>query len=347
MLATLCSVERKHFMNTNDFSLVLAIDLGGTNCRCEALRWDGNAFAEPLAAASVRTPSHDGDAVLGAVSEVVRLVQSQLPANQVEAVAGIGIGVPGLVDTENGVVLKAVNLGWHNRDIQKELESEFGVPVVVLHDVTSAGVAEQAFGAGRGAENVLSVFLGTGIAATVTVEGNTVRGGVMPTGFRQPAGEIGHMPIIPDGIACACGQRGCLEMYCSARSFGRLYSEALGIDPNSSDAPDSKALFEALEVDPIARQVWSMATRYLAHGLLMVTTVFGPTKIVLGGGLSAAGDTLVSAVVEHFDALSKVFVTPQIVTAQLGSRAGVLGVGLLTRDHVVAQARARAGLDSL
>lgn len=334
-------------MSTNASSIVIAVDLGGTNCRAEALRWNGNEFDESLASASTSTPSQDGDAVVGAVCQVIKRVRDQLSEEQSDSVVAVGVGVPGLVDTDSGYVLKAVNLGWTDRNVKAELEAELDLPVVLLHDVTSAGVAEQAFGAGRGSENLLSIFLGTGIAATVTVEGNTVRGGIMPSGFRQPAGEIGHMPIIPDGIACACGQRGCLEMYCSARSFGRLYSEALGLDPASPDAKDSKDLFESLDTDPVARQVWQMATRYLAHGLLMVTTVFGPTKIVIGGGLSAAGNTLIDPVTEHFNAASKVFETPEIVVAQLGSRAGILGVGLLAREHVLAQTRVGEGLDEI
>lgn len=322
-------------MTSTDSPIVIALDLGGTNCRGEALQWGGAKFSAPLAQASLRTPAHDGDAVVDVMRHVVEEILSQLDDDSRASVVGIGVGVPGPVDTEHGVALRAVNLGWLDRNVRDELQSFWDVPVVVLHDVTSAGVAERVFGAGQGATDVLSVFLGTGIAATVTVNGVTVRGGVMPSGFRQPAGEIGHMPIIPDGLSCACGQRGCFEMYCSARSFGRLYSEALGIDPVGEHAKDSKALFEALGHDPVARQVWQLATRYLAHGLLMATTVFGPTRIVIGGGLSAAGSTLIDPVREYFSAASQVFETPEIVVAELGSRAGVLGVAFLTFEAVM------------
>lgn len=317
-------------MSERKAPIVIALDLGGTNCRGEALRWDGERFSEPLAAASLPTPSPNGDAVVETIADVVARIREALTQEQQAEVYAVGVGVPGVIDTESGFVIRAVNLGWINRDVRGELEEKTGKPVVITHDVTSAGVAEQEFGSGKGASDVLSIFLGTGIAATVTVDGKIVKGGTTDSGFRQPAGEIGHMPIVIDGLRCACGQSGCLEMYCSARSFGRQYNEALGIDPSSYDAKTSHDLFVDLETSEVARDVWSKATRFLAHGLLMATTVFGPSRIVLGGGLSAAGQTLVSSVKNHFDQISTVFETPEIVTAQLGQRAGVLGVALLT-----------------
>lgn len=319
----------------HDRDLVITLDIGGTNSRAEVLRWNGESFEGPLYTGHVKTPAahacdNQGDQVIESTVTLVQSVLAQLTEPERERLAAVGAGVPGVVDSDTGYVHLAANLGWKDRAVGAELTEALGVEVLLCNDVVAAGVAEQVFGAGRGAENVLSVFLGTGIAATVTVAGELVRGGVMPDGFRQPAGEIGHMPIIPDGLQCACGQRGCWEMYCSARSFGRLYSEALELDPFGPDAKTAKDLANSVDTDPVAKEVWSMATRYLAHGLLSATTVFGPTKIVLGGGLSHAGALLTDVVTAHYDAMSRVFRTPQIVVAELGGRAGILGVALLT-----------------
>lgn len=316
--------------------LVITLDIGGTNSRAEVLRWNGTAFEGPLYTGHVATPAahttdNQGDQVFAAIVALVRDVLAQLTDSERQSLAAVGVGVPGVVDCSTGYVHLAANLGWHERAVGAELTAALGLPVLMCNDVVAAGVAEQEFGAGRGSDNVLSVFLGTGIAATVTVAGELVQGGVMADGFRQPAGEIGHMPVELDGLECACGQHGCWEMYASARSFGRLYSEALGVDPLGPSAKSARQLAEAAaESEPVAVDVWARATRYLAHGLLAASTVFGPTRIVLGGGLSHAGAQLVDSVTSHFADMSRVLRTPEIVVAELGGRAGVLGVALLS-----------------
>lgn len=164
--------------------------------------------------------------------------------------------------------------------------------------------------------------------------------GPLPLGGHQPVGEMGHLPVALDGPECSCGQHGCLELYCSARAIGRRYSEALGIDRWGPDAKTSRDLVLALDNDPVAREVWATATRYLAHGLLAATTVVGPARIVLGGGLAAAGDVLVDPVRGWLQQMARVVHVPEIVTAELGQRAGVMGVALLTADRLELQSKA-------
>jgi glucokinase len=124
-------------------------------------------------------------------------------------------------------------------------------------------------------------------------------------------------------------------MYCSARAFGRIYSEHLGVDPEGPEGKTSKDLVDALPHDPTAREAWDLATRYLAHGLLSAATVTGPSRIVLGGGLSAAGEVLTDAVSMHLKEMAKVLQVPEVVLAELGPRAGTLGVALLTLDRLL------------
>ena len=319
-------------------TLLLALDIGGTNSRGELVRWDGGAatFSEPLASHTLPTPSGNGDAAIATIIQLSRALLDAVDEEVRGHVRAVGLGVPGVLDSDAGVVKLAANLGWTNRHVAGELEAALGIPVYLTHDVTAAGTAEMRLGAGRGVYDVLAVFLGTGIAATLVSGGRIVRGGQMPSGNRQPAGEIGHMPIAQDGPLCACGQRGCLELYCSARSVGRLYSEALGIEPNGPDARTSRDVVDCLDTDPVARAVWDDAVRNLAFGLFTASMVSGPTRIILGGGLAAAGAVLLDPVVVRMKELATVIEPPEIVLAQLGQRAGVLGVGLVTLDWLTA-----------
>ncbi|WP_029067780.1 ROK family protein [Jonesia quinghaiensis] len=316
-------------------TLVVALDIGGTNSRGEVLRWGNATFSAPLAQASLPTPTNDGD---GAVTTIITLCHhllDALPPDQRTLVAAIGLGVPGVLDTEAGIVRMASNLGWVNRNIAAEIHAATGIPVYLTHDVTAAGTAEQRLGAGRGADDVIAIFLGTGIAATITTAGHLITGGTFPDGTQQPAGEIGHLPVNLDGPPCACGQRGCLELYCSARAIGHQYSRALGIDPHGDHAKTSRDVVANLGTDQLARDIWESATRYLAHGLLTVTVAVGATRIIIGGGLSQAGRVLTDAVRRHLTEQTRVTHVPHIVTAELGQRAGVLGVALLTLDRLV------------
>lgn len=314
--------------------LLVALDIGGTNSRGEVLPFADGKLGDPLFRAARPTPVGDGDAAVLTIMELSRQLLSFLTPQQRGRVAALGLGVPGVLDAATGVVKLAGNLGWRNCDVAGQLERELGLPVFLFHDVTAAGVAEQRLGAGRGVGDVLSVFMGTGIAATITCGGNMLDGGELPEGGRQQVGEIGHLPVGLEGPECGCGQRGCLELYCSARAIGQSYSRALGIDPDGPNAKSSKDLVLALETDPIAKEVWSVATRYLAHGLLTASIVVGPSRIVLGGGLAAAGDQLVVAVRDWLKDMTRVIEVPQIVIAELGQRAGVMGVALLTADRV-------------
>jgi glucokinase len=304
-------------METNP--LVVALDIGGTNSRGEVLPWAEGALGTPIARASLPTPAGDGDAVLATIVALVHDLLDQLDEQGREQVEAIGVGVPGIHDDETGVVRLAANLGWVNRPVARELTDALGLPVYLCHDVTAAGIGEQRLGAGCGAPDTLAVFLGTGIAATIVSNDKL----------------IGHMPIVLDGLECACGQRGCFEMYCSARAFGRIYSEHLGVDPEGPEGKTSKDLVDALPHDPTAREAWDLATRYLAHGLLSAATVTGPSRIVLGGGLSAAGEVLTDAVSMHLKEMAKVLQVPEVVLAELGPRAGTLGVALLTLDRLL------------
>lgn len=296
--------------------LVLALDIGGTNARGEVL---DVRLGAPLVRADLPTPEQDGEATIATIESLCRLLLAGLSETDRARVQAVGLAVPGIIDAQTGVVRLASNLGWSDEPVAPRLSALLGLEVLLHHDVTAAGLAEHRLGAGAGAPDLLAVFIGTGMAALVVAGGEVVAGGL------HQAGEIGHMPVEQDGRPCPCGQTGCLEMYASARAIGRAYGALTGdLSATSLD------VVTALGTDPRADAVWSDAMDWLAHGLLGPITLLSPRRIVLGGGLSASGAVLVDALRTRLDALSHVAAVPEIVTASLGQRAGVLGSGLAT-----------------
>lgn len=307
--------------------VVLALDVGGTNIRGEALTADLVA----VAARRTATPLGDGEAVLDAIAGLCEGLLSDVAAAGAGPVEAVGVAVPGVVDTARGRVRLAANLGWRDTPVAELLGARIGVPVLLHHDVTVAGLAEQRLGAGVGVEDLLCVFLGTGVAATLTVGGHVV-------GQRRGhAGELGHVPIHRGGLLCGCGQRGCLEMYASARAIGDAYARETG-----RVGATSRDVAAWLGTDPVADRVWSDALDALAHGLLGVITLLAPTRVVVGGGLAAAGDALLVPLRERLEATARVAVVPEIVPAGLGQRAGVVGAALATQDALRTAPRATA-----
>lgn len=300
--------------------LVLALDIGGTNARGEVL---DASLGAPLARADLPTPERDGEATLDTIESLCLLLLAGLSAPDRARVRAVGLAVPGILVGETGVVRLASNLGWSDEPVAARLSARLGLDVVVHHDVTAAGLAEHRLGAGAGVSDLLAVFIGTGMAALVVAGGQVVSGGL------HQAGEIGHIPVEQGGRPCPCGQAGCLEMYASARAIGRAYG-ALTRDP----AATSLDVVTALGADPRAEAVWTEAMDWLAYGLLGPITLLSPERVVLGGGLSASGALLVDAVRTRLAALLRVAAVPEIVTASLGQRAGVLGSGLATFDVI-------------
>lgn len=294
---------------------VLAVDVGGTSIKAEVL----DATSTILASAGARTPRHDGDGALRAVVGVVADLLVALTPGQRYQVSHASIAIPGLVDTLTGTSVLAANLGWRDTPVAEAVSRATGVPVVLGHDVTAAGTAEWRLGAGRGVDDLLVVVIGTGIAATIVSEGRVVRGG--PGG---QAGEIGHVVVRPGGPVCACGQHGCLEAIASARAIVDRYQDLSGRTVAGAD--DVRLL---LGRDRSAEQAWDEATDALADGLLAACTLLAPSRVVLGGGLSAAGPALIDPVRAHMRRRTRIATVPPIVAGELGSRAGVLGASLL------------------
>ncbi len=300
-------------------TLVLAVDVGGSTIKAEILDAEHRtvlAGRRPTPAAEV---GGDGRAVLDAVIELARELLAGSPAGG-GPVRAVGVGIPGIVDLARGVGIRSSNLGWRNAPAGARLRAALGLPVVVSHDVAAAGLAELRLGAGRGARDVLFVVIGTGIAGAVLAGGSLVTGGA------GQAGEIGHMRIRPTGPRCGCDARGCLETFASARAIAAAYVERTGRPVTG--AADVLAL---LATDADARAVWADAVSALADGLLITQAVLASQRVVLGGGLAAAGSALLDPLAAALTERATVQSVPELRLAELGERAGVVGVGLAAR----------------
>jgi glucokinase len=295
-------------------ALVAAFDVGGTSIKAALVDGAGTSHRSAV----LPTRAEQGpDAVVAGVCTVVR-----------ELVAGsgavaVGVAVPGSVDDSAGIARYSANLGWRDVPLRALLAAETGLPVAVAHDVAAAGLADATFGATVGTSESLLVVIGTGIAAVARSGGQVVRGA------GRLAGEIGHLPVHPDGERCPCGQRGCLERYASAAAISRAYGEF-----GAGDAVSAAEVSRRRTTDAAAGRAWDRAVEALAIALASATMLLDPEVIALAGGLSDAGDALLSPLVDAFTQRITWRPVPRLVISPLGGRAGLLGAALVARSVV-------------
>lgn len=307
-------------------SAVVAVDIGGTTVK-GAVFADGvvldRATAPTFPADGTATDGAGGPALAAVSALVDRLVAAADTAGH--TVTGIGLCSPGLVDAERGVVVLAVNLGWADLPIAGLLAERFGVPVALEHDARAAARAEVAarVAAGRPVRDVVFVPIGTGIAATLFVDGAVVHGA---TGT---AGEFGHVPVVPGGERCTCGQLGCIEVYASAANIIRRYREAGG-----TAATDTRQVAESVATDPVAARVWADAVEALASGVIMLAAVLDPSAVVIGGGLGEAGERLLAPLRARIAERLTWRDAPRVEQSLVGAGAGLAGAALLVGTAV-------------
>jgi glucokinase len=310
-------------------SVTVGVDLGGTKCLGVALSSDGKVVAEH------RVPTPVGDeAVLDALVAVATGLR-----DQVDGVAAVGVGAPGLVDRE-GVLRFAPNLsGVRDFAIASAMRERLALPVRVENDATSAAWGERELGAARGFADVVLVTLGTGIG------GGIVAGGILQRGANGFAGEVGHMVVDPDGPDCPCGRRGCWERYASGTGLGRLCRDAAvagrasrvvalaGGDPEA--VRGEHVTRAAIDGDAEAIVIVERFAWWVALGLSNLANIFDPSAFVVGGGLVEMGDLLFTPVRKAFDGLilgAGFRPAVPILKATLGEEAGAVGAALLARE---------------
>jgi glucokinase len=274
-------------MDTRDRHWV-GFDLGGTKMMAAALSGEFRVLGRR------RRKTKGTDGAKSGVERIVQTIRDALDEAKVPAdeVAGIGVGCPGNVDLERGVIIDSANLGWKNVPLREILQKEFGCPAVILNDVDAGVYGEFRFGAGKGARCVVGVFPGTGIGGGCVLEGQVLRGKTMS------CFEIGHVEINPDGLPCGCGRWGCLETEASRLAISAQAAMAAfrGEAPHllaaaGTDLSEIRSgmLAEAIRAgDKIIERIVDRAARKIGRAVGDVVNLLLPDVVVLGGGLVEA-----------------------------------------------------------
>lgn|SRR6185312_6160986 len=305
---------------------VIALDVGGTAMK-GAVLGDGNAVE---GFHQWPTPREAGpERVVTAVLDVVDDLLQRTPDAR-----AIGLVVPGLVDDQSGVALYSENIGWRDVAFRSLVAERTGLPVGFSHDVRAGGRAERELGAGQGADELLFMPIGTGISGAMYSGGRALE--------NKYGGEIGHLDV-GSGERCACGDVGCLETVATGPSIARRYN-ALANTELSGAKP---VLERMVSGDPLAARVWNEAVEALAVALKSYVTILAPELVVIGGGVSAAGDLLLDPLRVSLQKKLLWQPMPVLARAALGENAACLGAGLVARDLLDPSANATtAGLDS-
>jgi glucokinase len=310
--------------------LAIGVDIGGTKVAGGVVD-DRGAVIELTRR---DTPGTDVAATEAVIADVVRELSGR------HQVSAVGVGAAGWIANDRATVLFSPHLAWRNEPLRDALAQAIGVPVVVENDANAAAWAEYRFGAGQGARVVVMVTLGTGIG------GGLVVSGVLYRGAYGVSCEYGHMSIVPDGRRCACGNRGCLEMYASGTALALDARELAAIAPVAAHRlleladgdPDRLTgplvTQAAREGDPAAMEIYQTMGRWLGRGLANLAAVIDPTVFVIGGGVSEAGDLLLGPARQAFgESLTGRGFRPtaDILLAELGPQAGLVGAADLAR----------------
>jgi glucokinase len=310
--------------------LTIGVDVGGTKIAAGVVDESGRI----LARTRVPTPA-DPQWAVDAIAHAVRELKEQYPD-----VAGVGVGAPGYINRDRSTVIMAPNIAWENEPLKQRIEELTGLDTVVENDANCAAWAEFRFGAAAEHDDMVLITVGTGIGGGIVLEGRLHRGrfGV--------AGEIGHLNMIPDGLPCGCGGKGCWEQYASGRSLRRYGREKAAADPVAGkrmlDLNDGVAetirgihITEAAEEgDPLALECYEEVADWLGRGMADLAALFDPAVFVLGGGVSDAGRLLLDPVAKAFEKYLTGGVhrpRAEVVLASMGSAAGIVGAGDLAR----------------
>lgn len=315
----------------------IGVDVGGTNIACGVVDENGKI----LARSKVKTRGGGASpAPYEAVLESIKIAVREACENagiSTDKVNSIGIGCPGLCNSESGVVEYSNNLGFVNVPLKADVEAEFGLPVFLENDANAAAFGEFTAGAAKGAKSAVVITLGTGVGAGIVLDGRIYRGA------NFSGGEIGHTVIVVDGAPCTCGRRGCFEAYSSATALVRMTAEASEQHPESlmtkiireDGKVSARTAYKAMkEGDPVGRAVTEQYIKYLSCGIANVINTFQPDVLCIGGGVCNEGDTLLtplkSAVAEQIYSKNSAKNT-DIVICSLGNDAGMIGAAMLHR----------------
>ena len=301
---------------------VIGVDLGGTKISTAISTIEGNILANVV----LPTKAEEGEvAVLGRIIQSIDevIVGSSTSIDEVEA---IGIGSPGPLDAKKGIIITTPNLPFKDYNLVQPLKEKYNIPVYLDNDANAAAIGEYMFGAGKGKESIIYFTVSTGVGGGAVLDGKVYRG------HTSNALEIGHTTVDPNGPRCNCGNLGCLEAMSSGTAIAKKGKEAVSTNVETSlkkhDTVTSYEVFKEAEAgDEVAKDIIDNALTYLGIGVANAISTFDPEMIIIGGGVSKAGDIVFDTVkkVVNKRCFKSMAESCEIVPAGLGSDAGVVG----------------------
>lgn len=309
----------------------IGIDVGGTNVKIALVDSNGKIGYSN----TIPTRAEMGyEYTINNMKQAIRdlLAETKLSAKDIE---GIGFGLPGQVDFKSGIVRLITNIpGWVEIPLAKMIEDEFRIPTRIDNDVRCAALGELNFGAGKGCENLICITVGTGIGSGLIVNGKLVRGAA------NAAGEIGHIKLqMHDGPICGCGDTGCMEAFASGPAIVAMAEDYIKGGKstkfremaNGNDITPFIVAEAAKAGDAVAKRIFTRMGEYIGIGMASVVNLLNPERIIVGGGVADAGDILMTPLKETIKkrAMKIAGETVEVVPAQLGNTAGVIGASLL------------------
>jgi glucokinase len=309
----------------------IGVDVGGT----KVLGGVVDEIGSVVKTARRDTPREGGAALTQTIADVAKELMAEF------TIDSVGVSAAGFVSSDRKTMLATPNIaGWNGVDLDYQLTSLIGLPVVIENDANAAAWGEARFGAGRGKEHMLMLTVGTGIGGGIIVNGELYRGAY------GIAAEIGHLRVVPEGHLCGCGARGCFEQYGSGNALMRHAREAIAASPDIArnllsrgdgtlEGLTGKAITDAArDGDAVALAAFNTTAQWLGAGIATLSVILDPECVVIGGGVIDAGDILLeptrAALVRYMPFAGK-HPYPEIIGAQLGNEAGLVGVADLAR----------------
>lgn len=305
---------------------VLGIDIGGTSIKGAIVNKEGKVLTDAFSFPIIKKENQ-----VDTINRLCSTVKSYLKDNSEYVIEGIGIGIPGSLDTEKGVVIFSNNLCWENLPIVDIFKKHFSLPIRITNDANAAALGENRFGAGKEYQDMIMITLGTGVG------GGIIDNHKLIEGYQGKGAELGHTVIRMNGRKCSCGRKGCLEQYASATALIRMTKEMMLKDKSSllwsMDKIDGKSAFiAARKKDKLAIKIVDKYVSYLGEGLLNFCNIFRPECIVLSGGIAKEGDYLIDKLDAYLAKQEYGYPrSPKTVikVAELGYNSGIIGAASL------------------
>ena len=310
----------------------IGIDIGGTKIAGAVVTEAGDILAEER----IATNAGDSEAIIDAVVDMVHSLAAQ------HEIAAVGVAAPGFIDVDESIVYYTPKINWRNEPLRDRLNARLSLPVTIDNDANAAGWAEYRFGAGRTVGDMTMLTIGTGVGGAIVTRGGLFRGG-----FGTGA-ELGHMRVVPDGLPCGCGARGCIEQYGSGRALLRMANEIADVGGIGLGLADARRVAGALDGtivgtliaagDAGALRALEQLGHWLGQACASLSAILDPEVFVFGGGVSVAGDLLLNPIRNSYREnlpARGYHPEPAFMIAELVNDAGVVGAADLARRRLL------------